>query len=192
MAKRVFFSFHYQDVADFRANVVRNSWVAKPDRESAGYFDASLWESSKRKGQESLKQLINSGINGTSCTAVLIGSDTYARPWVRYEIFKSLENSNLLVGVHINSVQCKNRLTKLHGPNPFEYLAVKFNSKGDYVETYEWNGTGWIPYTLLGGWRLGNAQPGNAGAMKQLTHWSSSYCWIANDGYNNFPGWIGA
>lgn len=24
MAKRVFFSFHYQDVIDFRANVVRN------------------------------------------------------------------------------------------------------------------------------------------------------------------------
>lgn len=44
MAKRVFFSFHYQDVIDFRANVVRNHWMTKPDREEAGYFDASIWK----------------------------------------------------------------------------------------------------------------------------------------------------
>jgi hypothetical protein len=42
MAKRVFFSFHYQDVIDFRANVVRQHWLTKPDREAAGFFDASI------------------------------------------------------------------------------------------------------------------------------------------------------
>ncbi len=72
MAKRVFFSFHYQDVIDFRANVVRQSWVTKPDREEAGYFDSSLWESSRLKGDTSLKQLINSGLDNTTVTAVLI------------------------------------------------------------------------------------------------------------------------
>ena len=30
MAKRVYFCFHYQDVIDFRANVVRNHWMTKP------------------------------------------------------------------------------------------------------------------------------------------------------------------
>jgi hypothetical protein len=35
MAKRVFFSFHYQDVIDFRANVVRNHWLTKKDRKDA-------------------------------------------------------------------------------------------------------------------------------------------------------------
>ena len=29
MAKRVFFSFHYKDVVEFRANVVRKHWVVK-------------------------------------------------------------------------------------------------------------------------------------------------------------------
>ena len=38
MARRVFFSFHYER-DHWRANVVRNSWVTK-DRESAGFFDA--------------------------------------------------------------------------------------------------------------------------------------------------------
>jgi hypothetical protein len=43
VAKRVFFSFHYQDVTECRANVVRNHWMTKRDREEAGYFDASVW-----------------------------------------------------------------------------------------------------------------------------------------------------
>jgi hypothetical protein len=48
MAKRIFFSFHYQDVIDFRANTVRNHWLLKKDREDAGFFDASVWEKAKK------------------------------------------------------------------------------------------------------------------------------------------------
>lgn len=81
MAKRVFFCFHYQDVIDFRANVVRNHWMTKPDREEAGYFDASVWESARRQGDTSLKRLINGALENTSNTCVLIGSQTYERPW---------------------------------------------------------------------------------------------------------------
>ena len=46
MAKRVFFSFHYQDVIDFRANVVRNHKLTKG--KSSGYFDSSIWEDAKK------------------------------------------------------------------------------------------------------------------------------------------------
>jgi hypothetical protein len=90
MGNRVFFSFHYQDVIEFRANVVRNHWVAKPNRTAAGFYDASLWEDTKKQGKTALKRLINSGVDNTSNTCVLIGSSTYARPWVRYELLKSL------------------------------------------------------------------------------------------------------
>jgi len=42
MARRVFFSFHYEkDI--WRASQVRNSWVMKPDREAAGFWDAASW-----------------------------------------------------------------------------------------------------------------------------------------------------
>ena len=41
MAKRVLFGFHYQDVIDFRANVVRGHWLTKPDREAAGLLSPS-------------------------------------------------------------------------------------------------------------------------------------------------------
>jgi hypothetical protein len=104
MAKRVFFCFHYQDVVDFRANVVRNHWVTKDDREEAGFFDASLWESTKRRGSDALKRLVNQGLENTSTTCVLIGSQTFARTWVRYEILKSMKRGNKVIGVHINGI----------------------------------------------------------------------------------------
>ena len=36
---------------------VRNSWVTKPDREAAGFWDAASWEEVK-KGDEAVKRWI--------------------------------------------------------------------------------------------------------------------------------------
>ena len=80
MAKRVFFSFHYQDVIDFRANVVRNHKTTK--HESAGYFDASIWENAKKTSDLALKRLINGELQNTSVTCVLVGTHTFERRWV--------------------------------------------------------------------------------------------------------------
>ena len=112
MAKRVFFSFHYQDVADFRANVVRNHWTTKVDREAAGYFDASVWESAKMQGDIALKRLINGALENTTNTCLLVGSETYARPWVRYELLKSFVRGNHLFAVHINNIKGKDQRIK--------------------------------------------------------------------------------
>jgi len=51
MARRVFFSFEYeQDV--WRANVVRNSWVTQ-GKEAAGFIDAAAFENLKNQGADS-------------------------------------------------------------------------------------------------------------------------------------------
>ena len=47
MAKRVYFAFHYQDVIDFRANVVRKHNFTG-GVETAGYYDHSIWETAKK------------------------------------------------------------------------------------------------------------------------------------------------
>jgi hypothetical protein len=60
MASRVYFCFHYQDVIDFRANVVRNHWMCKPDRDEAGFFDASIWETARKTGNIAIKTKANS------------------------------------------------------------------------------------------------------------------------------------
>lgn len=192
MAKRVFFSFHYQDVIDFRANVVRHHWVTKDDREDAGYFDASLWESSKRSGEDSLKRLINDGLDGTTVTAVLIGSDTWARRWVRYEIFKSLKRGNRMFGVHINGIKGKDGLTKDVGPNPFENLGVRFSQDGLSLELFEWKDGSWAEYTDLQGWSFSEPKAqAMRGQFYRLTQWCSVYKWNADDGFNNFSTWVG-
>lgn len=192
MAKRVFFSFHYQDIIDFRANVVRQHWVTK-DREAAGYFDKSLWESSKRTGDDSLKRLINEGLKGSSVTCVLIGSQTYARRWVRYEIFKSLQRGNRLLSVHINSISDRVRMTKPLGPNPFDYLGVRFASDGGSVELFEWNGRAWVDYTDLRGWTFDEANaPSVRSQFFQLSKWYRTYDWVTENGFNAFPSWVEA
>ena len=54
MARRVYFAFYYErDV--WRSGQVRNSWVTKPDREAAGFWDAAAWEEVKKKGKEAVK-----------------------------------------------------------------------------------------------------------------------------------------
>ncbi len=137
MAKRVFFSFHYQDVIDFRANVVRNHWLTKDDRESAGFFDASIWESAKKEGSMAIKRLINKGLKNTSNTCVLIGTDTFKRKWVCYEIMKSLELGNHIFGVHINGIKGKDKKTKTNGNNPFRYLGYSFSEDGKRLNLHD-------------------------------------------------------
>lgn len=122
MARRVFFSFHYKDVIEFRANVVRKHWVVKPDREEAGYFDASIWEEAQKTNDLGLTRLINGALDNTSATCILVGSQTYARPWVRYEIIKSICRGNRVFAVHINQIKGKDQLTKSEWPQPYSTI----------------------------------------------------------------------
>jgi hypothetical protein len=124
MARRVYFGFHYEDVTSFRANVVRNSWVTKSDDDDSVFFDASLWEKAKKLGFKSIKAKIDSGLNNTSITAILIGQYTYLRPWVRYEIAKSFERGNGLLGIYIHGIPDKMNMICIKGKNPFAFLAL--------------------------------------------------------------------
>jgi len=191
--KRVYFSFHYQDVADFRANVVRNHKIVGSDSKSAGYLDASIWEEAKKKGDLALKRMINSELDYTSMTVVLIGSETYDRRWVRYEIMKSLERGNQVVGVHINSIKDKYGTIKPTGADPFDHLALKISSDGSRGSPLEHRNGKWSDYADLEGWSFKSAHPPDKhGKAFKLNHWLPVYDWVAHDGYTNFVTWIGA
>ncbi|MGU7778672.1 TIR domain-containing protein [Burkholderia sp. PU8-34] len=195
MAKRVFFSFHYKDVIDFRANVVRNHWMTKPDREICGYYDASIWESARKQGDAALKRLINAGLEQTSNTCVLIGSGTYLRPWVRYELLKSFKRGNHILGVHINSIKSKEGKTKEKGPNPLEYIGVTFSDSGLSTTLWERNNDKWVEYEKIDGsatYRNNTAVPKEyRGKGFNLGRWYTVYDWVKNDGFNNFAKWVG-
>jgi|ERR1019366_9839712 hypothetical protein len=116
MARKVFFSFHYQRDL-WRVNIVRNSGVID-GISAAGFHDASLWEETKRKGEDAVKQLINNGLNGTSVTVVLIGAETSGRKYVTYEIEKSIACGNGLLGIYINNIKDRDGRTDPLGAVP--------------------------------------------------------------------------
>lgn len=140
MARRVFFSFHYQrDI--WRVNVVRNSWVTQ-DRQVAGYWDASLWEEAQTKGEEAIKSLIDNGLQNTSVTVVLIGAETHSRKWVQYEIIESYKRGNGLLGVYIHNIPDNHNNTDIQGQNPFDSIYITQDGRkvffSELYPTYDW------------------------------------------------------
>ncbi len=189
MAKRVFFSFHYDDVATFRANVVRKHDMLK-DTGTAGFFDSSIWETAKRQNPDSLKRLINQYLENTSVTCALIGTHTWSRPWVRYELLKSYDRGNLLFGVHINGVRDKNQQVFPNGQNPFDCLGLYISEDGK-KRTYHVRDPGkeWIQYNEF--------TPSTPSYDRQhwgkgftLSSWVPCFDWAMQDGYNNFANWV--
>jgi hypothetical protein len=152
MARRVFFSFHYErDI--WRANVVRMSWITQ-NRLSAGFWDGSLWEEARNQGDVAIKRMIDNGLRNTSVTVVLIGARTAYRKWVLYEIEESIARGNGLLGVYISGIRDKNRKVDEYGPNPFDRFEEEDEGElvplSEIVQTYDYfeqDG-----YTNLGSW----------------------------------------
>lgn len=189
MAKRVYFAFHYQDVIDFRANVVRNHNFVY-GVEKAGYYDYSVWEEAKKTSPLALKRLINSELENTSVTAVLIGSDTWARRWVRYEIMKSMERGNRVIGIHINCINGKNSQCKPPGPNPFNNVGLEVSADGTRAKPTEWNGARWVYYSDLDAFSIPRQPAENLNQHLKLTRWLPVYDWVEDGGFENFSSWI--
>ncbi len=149
MVRRVFFSFHY-DRDIWRVSQVRQSWVTKGSYEEAGYVDAASWETLKKKGDDSIKRWIDRELKGTSVLAVLIGSTTYGRKWVNYEMKQSYAKNKGMLGIYIHNLKNQDKQTEVKGKNPFTHLSVKGKSFSDMYPTYDWvNDTG---HKKLGDW----------------------------------------
>ena len=139
MARKVFFSFHYQrDI--WRACIVRNSGVVEGVA-AAGFSDASIWEEAKKKGDAAIKKMIDDALIGTSVTAVLIGAETANRTYVNYEIEKSIERGNGILGIHIHNIKDQNGKTDTVGAVPKKLLDGAYSvytwdraKFGDWVE----------------------------------------------------------
>lgn len=159
--RRAFFSFHFDDI--MRVNNVRQSWrhhnpgsILVPS-----FTDSSLWESKQLEGENSLKTLIRDGVSHTSAVCVLVGSETWLRRWVKYEIARAVIDNRGLLAVHINGLRHHQRQTAdLYGPNPLDFMAVGQNHSGNfflfekqarrisfYTEQYVWEWHRYADYT---------------------------------------------
>ncbi|MGI6314957.1 MAG: TIR domain-containing protein [Patescibacteria group bacterium] len=134
--RKVFFSFKYKDVS--RAMVVRNSWVAQ-GKESAGFIDSADFEDLKRQGDTAIKNWIDKQLNGTSVTVVLVGEKTCDSRWVKYEIEKSIEIGNGLLGIDVSKIKdLQGNTSERCGKIPKGYDFYLWNNDDGYNKMGDW------------------------------------------------------
>ena len=186
--RHTFFSFHYQP-DNQRAEVVKNSWITKPDREAAGFFNSSAFETKQRTSEDALKDFLTEQLKGTSVTCVLVGSQTALRPWVRYELFRSFHRGNGLLAVRVHSIRDWNKQCATVGANPFDQLAYRVAN--DRVYWQELNNGVWANYDKVPSMALSDvAYDLNGELHNTFSCRFSIYDWNQHDGYNNLGTWV--
>ncbi|MFX1366908.1 MAG: TIR domain-containing protein [Promethearchaeota archaeon] len=140
MVRRTFFSFHYSRDA-WRSYIIRNCWYGR-DREAAGFLDSSLREKSKERTETLIKDKIRYAMVDTDVTVVLIGRFTSDRKWVLYEISKSIQKKNGLLGIYIHNIKNRHGEIDEQGKNPFDKFYINRGGRrvyfSEFIPTYYW------------------------------------------------------
>ena len=189
--RKVFFSFHYQE--DIRRScIVRKSYMFRPGSKppSASFYDGSLWEKSRREGDDSLKRLIRQGMAETSVTCVLAGTDTWWRPWVRFEIAHSLLRGNGLFTCYIHNVPDPQLGVADPGYDPLSFMGLELrpDGRGNVVELI---GNEWRLFDLMTRpvpWPAWMDKPA-VGRLFRLSDFAPAFDYQLDDGYNNLCRW---
>lgn len=204
--RKAFFSFHYDDI--MRVNVVRNAWkIDHPDTALMRSFqDSSLWEARKLEGDDAVKRVIREGVEYTSAVCVLIGTETWLRQWVKYEIARAIIDGRGLLAVHLNSIRHHHTQTPhTRGHNPLDFMALGKIQEGilstpryylfekkavsDGIAGYKWEWHRYSDYTSSVSLPPWLADP-VAGYVTPLSQNATVYDYIADDGHKNIGSWI--
>lgn len=145
--RQVFYSFHY-DKDCWRTQIVRNIGAIEGNRQTS----PNEWEVLKNTGTATVHKWIDDNLRYRTCTIVLIGEETYLRPFILYEIKKSWELKKGIFGIFIHGLKDRNERTSCKGINPFLYAnipGIMFpESEIDtYDAGYAWNG--YSPYKYI-------------------------------------------
>ena len=192
MARRTFFSFHYNpDVS--RSYVVKNSQIVK-DREDAGFLDSSAFEKAKNENPESLKRFLKKEMEGSSVVCALVGAETATRPWVRFELHQAVWDGRGLLGIRIHTIQDFNRTTASFGKNPFDVLGVYVAEQKMYLiertsVNDQWTYTSHFQKQVLPKWVYGKALP--SPGSHALSNFFPLHSWSINS-HSQIGGWIEA
>lgn len=114
MARKVFYSFHYNP-DNWRASQVRNAGVVEGNQPCSD----NDWESITNGGEKEIKKWIDGQLSGRSCVVVLIGKETAGRKWINYEIEKAWNDKKGLVGIYVHNLLDSSQKQTTKGSNPF-------------------------------------------------------------------------
>lgn len=132
MARRVFFSFHY-DPDKWRVAQIRNIGAIEGNKT----LSDNAWEAVKQKGDNAIKKWIDEQLMYRSCTVVLVGEKTANRKWINYEINESWKAGKGVVGIHIYKLKDENEKQSQQGKNPFDFVTVGGKKLSTYVKLYD-------------------------------------------------------
>lgn len=120
MARKVFFSFHYQ-LDNWRVQQIRNIGAVA----GQPLLGSNDWEDVAKGGDAAIQKWIDTEMVGKSCNVVLIGAETQGRRWVEYEFKKAWVEKKGLLGINIHNLQDQNRQVSQQGANPFSKFTLK-------------------------------------------------------------------
>lgn len=119
MARRCFYSFHYEP-DNWRASTVRQIGAIEGNQPASD----NDWESvaSGANQDEKIRRWIAEQMTGRTCTIVLVGSATANRKWINHEIIKSWNDGLGVVGVRIHGLKNRHGEISTSGENPFDHI----------------------------------------------------------------------
>lgn len=124
MARKVFYSFHYQPDS-WRAAMVRNIGSVEGNRPASD----NDWETVKSGGDPAIKRWITGQLSGKSCAVVLIGADTANRKWINHEIIEAWDSGLGVAGIYIHGLKDAAGNTSTMGNNPFDHIGYANTGK---------------------------------------------------------------
>lgn len=134
MARRAFYSFHFQP-DNWRASQVRNMGKVEGDSPVSD----NDWEAVKKGGDAAIQRWIDNQLDGKSVSIVLVGTHTAGRKWIDYEIQQSWKLRKGILGIHIHNLKDSSGNTTTKGNNPFSNVFIQNNQKnlGGIIKCYD-------------------------------------------------------
>lgn len=132
MPRRVFYSFHYKPDC-WRVSQIKQMGAV----EGQPVLQSNEWEQIERQ-DKGVQRWIDEVMQGKTCVVVLIGAQTYSRPWVDYEIRKGWNAGKGVLGVHIHGLKDVNGYTCQKGPSPFQAIGLQNGRRlSEYVPIFD-------------------------------------------------------
>ena len=132
---------------------------------------------------------------------VLVGTETFSRRWVRYEIVKSFVEGKGVLPIYINRIRSKNEGIKSKGINPLDKIAVAVSGDCKNLTFYELLNKRWV---LFKDYPTDNNRTTNSFYFENVPYnkykggkiykladlFGVGYDWVNDNGYDNFAEWI--
>jgi len=93
---------HRRDAA--RAKVIVERWRTIGTLEDAGLMSEEEWRKTANKSESSIRKFFDARMKRSLVTVVLIGADTHADQWVRYQIQQTHARGDAIVGIYIHNM----------------------------------------------------------------------------------------